>query len=165
VVFGSTQLSVGLTSFVLRLLMFMPLPIVLALLSIASNDLLTRLAQRILPASILETWLPYLQRYGFLPLIILVMLVSIRFKLQEVLATCLITIFWMIITASEFSNGFVSLTAVAMIAILPMILLSFAPTGAINRRLIFMALGLVLLIALNELSKLGLDLTAPKLQG
>jgi hypothetical protein len=74
-------------------------------------------------------------------------------------------IFWMIITTSQFSNGFVSLTAVAMIAILPQILLSFAPARAISRRFIFMALGLILLIALNELSKLGLDVTAPKLQG
>jgi hypothetical protein len=29
----------------------------------------------------------------------------------------------------------------------------------------FLALGLLLLIALNELSKLGLDVTAPKVQG
>jgi len=43
--------------------------------------------------------------------------------------------------------------------------LSVAPAKAISRRLIFLALGLLLLIALNELSKLGLELTAPKLQG
>ena len=52
-----------------------------------------------------------------------------------------------------------------MIAILPQILLSFAPARAISRRLIFMAFGLLFLIALNELSKLGLDVTAPKHQG
>ena len=46
-----------------------------------------------------------------------------------------------------------------------MILLSVAPAKAISRRLIFLALGLLLLITLNELSKLGIDLTAPKLQG
>jgi hypothetical protein len=49
--------------------------------------------------------------------------------------------------------------------ILPLILLSVAPAKAVSRRLIFLALGLLLLIALNELSKLGLDVTAPKLQG
>ena len=40
-----------------------------------------------------------------------------------------------------------------------------APAKAVSRRLIFLALGLLLLIGLNELSKLGLDVTAPKLQG
>jgi hypothetical protein len=49
--------------------------------------------------------------------------------------------------------------------ILTVILLSVAPAKALSRRLIFLALGLLLLIALNELSKLGLDVTAPKLQG
>jgi hypothetical protein len=63
------------------------------------------------------------------------------------------------------SEGFANFTAIAMISILPVILLSVAPAKAVNRRLIFLALGLLLLIALNELSKLGLDLTAPKLQG
>jgi len=44
----------------------------------------------------------------------------------------------------------------------PVILFRVAPAKAVARRLIFLALGLLLLIALNELSKLGLDLTAPK---
>jgi hypothetical protein len=66
------------------------------------------------------------------------------------------------ISKDEFMS---SLVALAGIWILPMILLSVAPAKAISRRLIFLALGLLLLIALNELSKLGLDLTAPKLQG
>jgi hypothetical protein len=57
------------------------------------------------------------------------------------------------------------LTAAVITLVLPIILLSIAPAKAISRRLIFLALGLLLLIALNELSKLGLDLTAPKLQG
>jgi hypothetical protein len=162
---GSTQVSMGLSRRVVWILGFMLFPILLALLSIASNDWLTRLALRILPSSILETGLPYLQRYGFVPLIILLMLVTIRYKEHAVSAMCLITIFWMIITASQFSNGFVSLTAIAMIAILPQILLSFEPARAISRRLIFIAFGLLLLIALNELSKLGVDLTAPKVQG
>jgi hypothetical protein len=79
-------------------------------------------------------------------------------------------IFWTIITLNQLiamppSEGFANFTAIAMISILPVILLSVAPAKAVNRRLIFLALGLLLLIALNELSKLGLDLTAPKLQG
>jgi hypothetical protein len=49
-----------------------------------------------------------------------------------------------------------------MMFALPVILLSVAPAKAISRRLIFLGLGLVLLVALNELSKLGLELTAPK---
>jgi hypothetical protein len=56
-------------------------------------------------------------------------------------------------------------SAIAMSLVLPLILLSVAPAKAISRRLVFLALGLLLLIALNELSKLGLDVTAPKLQG
>ena len=54
------------------------------------------------------------------------------------------------------------LAAVVMIWVLPLILLSVAPAKAVSRRLIFLAIGLILLIALNELSKLGLDVTAPK---
>lgn len=49
--------------------------------------------------------------------------------------------------------------------LLPLILLSVAPAKTVSRRLIFLAIGLILLIALNELSKLALDVTAPKLQG
>jgi hypothetical protein len=49
-----------------------------------------------------------------------------------------------------------------MIVILPLILLVVAPAKAVSRRLIFLALALLLLIALNELSKLGLDLRAPQ---
>src|SRR5262245_20829697 len=90
-------------------------------------------------------------------------------KLHTVVATCLLVIFWTIITFNQFiampSKGFAERAAVAMILALPLILLSVAPAKAVSRRLIFLALGLLLLIALNELSKLGLDLTAPKLQG
>ena len=53
----------------------------------------------------------------------------------------------------------------AMLLVLTLIILSAAPAKAVSRRLIFLALGLLLLVALNELSKLGLDVTAPKLQG
>jgi hypothetical protein len=56
-------------------------------------------------------------------------------------------------------------TAFYLAWILPLVLLSVAPAKTVSRRLIFLALGLLLLIALNELSKLGLDVTAPKLQG
>ena len=61
--------------------------------------------------------------------------------------------------------GFPTMTSIGIILVLPPILLSIAPAKALSRRLIFLALGLLLLIALNELSKLGLDVTAPKLQG
>jgi hypothetical protein len=50
-------------------------------------------------------------------------------------------------------------------SVLPVILLSVAPAKAVSRCLIFLAIGLILLITLNELSKLGLDVSAPKLQG
>jgi hypothetical protein len=63
-----------------------------------------------------------------------------------------------------FSSWFVGVETLA-IFMTPLILLSVAPAKAVSRRLIFLALGLILLIALNELSKLGLDVTAPKLQG
>ena len=46
----------------------------------------------------------------------------------------------------------------------PLILLSVAPARAVSRRLIFLALGLLLLIALNELSKFIHDFSST-LQG
>ena len=52
-----------------------------------------------------------------------------------------------------------------MVPVVTLILLSVAPAKAISRRLIWLALGLLLLIGLNELSKLGIDVAAPKLQG
>ena len=64
-----------------------------------------------------------------------------------------------------FSSVLVGPTVLLLAWFAPLILLSVAPAKAISRRLIFLALGLLLLIALNELSKLGLDVTAPKLQG
>jgi len=50
-------------------------------------------------------------------------------------------------------------SAIAMLGVLPLIVLSVAPAKAVSRRLLFLAIGLLLLIALNELSKL-----APMLQ-
>jgi len=46
-----------------------------------------------------------------------------------------------------------------MLGVLPLIVLSVAPAKAVSRRVLFLAIGLLLLIALNELSKL-----APMLQ-
>jgi hypothetical protein len=75
--------------------------------------------------------------------------------------------FWQIITTSQLNfmsqaGQEVFITSFVMMLVLPLILLSVAPAKAVSRRLIFLALGLLLLIGLNELSKLGLDLTAPK---
>ena len=84
----------------------------------------------------------------------------------------LMVIFWIIMTVIHLLNiraGADNMTPVytafLMMPVLLLILLSVAPAKAISRRLIFLALGLLLLIALNELSKLGIDLTAPKVQG
>src|SRR5262249_12852293 len=105
----------------------------------------------------------YLQRYGLLALLPPILLALIpRHKLHAGLATCLILVFWIIITFNQISavpDSIVSRTAYAMIIFLPLIVLSVAPAKAISRRLIFLALGLLLLIALNELSKFGFDLT------
>ena len=66
----------------------------------------------------------------------------------------------------EFNDAMVALdTGALMILLFPLILLSVAPAKAISRRLIFLAIGLILLIALNEFSKLGRDVRAPKVQG
>ena len=94
------------------------------------------------------------------------------------MATLLLGIFWTILAFNHLVEfGFTKvydigsgpnkylladIVADAGFSILPIILLLVAPAKAISRRLIFLALGLLLLIALNELSKLGLDLTAPK---
>jgi hypothetical protein len=46
--------------------------------------------------------------------------------------------------------------------VLPLLLLSVAPAKAVTRRLIFLALGLLLLVGLNQLSMLGFDITVLK---
>jgi hypothetical protein len=75
----------------------------------------------------------------------------------------LMAIFWAIITFSSIADDLVQMfVAPGMLWVLTVILLSVAPAKAISRRLLFLAMGLLLLIALNELSKLGLDVTAPK---
>jgi hypothetical protein len=102
-----------------------------------------------------------------LPLVIL----FARFRLYATVAIVLMVIFWTIISFTQVMRlDFLTLNAPLLVAsmmipVLSLVLLSVAPAKAISRRLIFLALGLLLLIVLNELSKLGLDVTAPKLQG
>jgi predicted secreted protein len=97
-----------------------------------------------------------------------------KHRLHATVAILLIAFFWVLIIViqlraaealTDFNPGVVTSAAVGMLMLLPVILLSVAPAKAVSRRLIFLALGLLLLIALNELSKLGLDVTVPKLQG
>jgi TIR domain len=93
-----------------------------------------------------------------------------RHRLHAASSVFLILVFFVIIALyplvdmNDVKNYFFPLCAL-LAWILPLILLSVAPAKAISRRLIFLAIGLLLLIALNELSKLGLDVTAPKFQG
>jgi hypothetical protein len=124
-----------------------------------------------LPSSVAEQVLSYIG-YGLVALIITLgfLVRGAEQKLHAAVAVSLMAIFWIIITLNNLmamrdSKGFAYFTAVAMIIVLPVILLSVAPAKAVSRRLIFLALGLILLIALNELSKLGLDVSAPKLHG
>jgi hypothetical protein len=123
----------------------------------------------------------------FFPFVIIVLFA--RHRLQAAVSTLLVLGFFTIITLAQISvtgakwlieattfgtvkydpTHWASVTFTfsffALMYILPVILLSVAPAKAISRRLIFLAIGMILLIALNELSKLGFDLTAPKLQG
>jgi hypothetical protein len=77
---------------------------------------------------------------------------------------------WMIIIIFGNSTRLTGKDAVSWVAmstlyVLPVVLLSVAPAKAVSRRLIWLGLGLLVLIALNELSKLGDFLTAPQGQG
>ena len=131
----------------------------------------------------------------FSVLLIIIVTMFARFKVHTFVVTVLMAMFWAIITStlslSKISSmvelvtlvrkslnssyevsprpatGFtIESTAIyPLVCVLLLILLSVAPAKAVSRRLIFLALGLILLIALNELSKLGLDVTAPKLSG
>jgi hypothetical protein len=89
-----------------------------------------------------------------------------RHRLHAAVVGLLMVIFWVIITLNALLDIPINAPADAVMFIvlwvLPLIILSVAPAKAVARRLIFLALGLLLLIALNELSKLGLDLTAPR---
>ena len=113
-----------------------------------------------LPFAISDKWLSYLNHYSVALLILLEVLYSANHKLYAAVAVCLIVIFWTIILneliAQPYSKGFLEFTAIALISGLSVILLSVAPAKAVSRRLIFLALGLLLLIALNELPSLAL---------
>jgi len=104
----------------------------------------------------------------FVPQVIILVLFA-RHRLHAAVVACLMATFFHIITIiPQISinirpNEALVFSLFVVICISPVILLSAAPGKAISRRLIFLAIGLLLLIALNELSKLGLDLTAPKL--
>jgi len=111
--------------------------------------------------------------YILAPAIIFVVIFS-KHKLYATMAILLIVIFFTLIMYNQLlhipiergkSFNSAATTAVIMMWFLPLILLSVAPAKAVSRRLIYLAIGLLLLIALNELSKLGIDVTAPKLQG
>ena len=134
----------------------------------------------------------HLDRYCFAamfsPVIVLIIVLA-KVRLHAAVVIFCMVIFWTIIIYHDFLRPIASLEVYylmlvlsaragssvflraeliagnAMIFVLLLILLSVAPAKVISRRLIFLALGLLLLIALNELSKLGVDLTAPKLQG
>jgi hypothetical protein len=111
----------------------------------------------------------------FFPLLMVVPFA--RQRLHAALATLLIMIFFCTITyANRFFaevlmgwrpgpyNFVVSNGAFVILWIFPIILLSVAPAKAISRRLIYLGIGLLLLIALNELSTLINDWSS-KLQG
>jgi hypothetical protein len=109
----------------------------------------------------------------FIPPQVIVVLFA-RHRLHAAVTTLLLLTFWTILTFNQLipmnysgDSGVsgvsglsatllsATLTAVALISVLPLILLSVAPAKAVSRRLIFLAIGLLLLIALNELSKLS----------
>lgn len=128
---------------------------------------------RILPSEVnlgSVFWLPVLILAIMSPVAILVVTFA-KVRLYAALVTVLMVTFWTIIAFYQIlefeaaENERAIFVASAMMPVLLLILLSAAPAKAISRRLIFLALGLLLLVALNEISKLGLDLTAPKLQG
>ncbi len=129
----------------------------------------------------LYDWVRFLARYSVvLAAIILavapaIVIVSFaRYKLHAVVSVVLIITFFTIITVSkikpnyDINNGTTVLLPLVLTVVTwisPLILLSVAPAKAISRRLIFLALGLLLLIGLNELSKLGLDISVLKPPG
>jgi TIR domain len=98
----------------------------------------------------------------FLPMSMLVMMFA-RDRVHAFMASFLMGISFVIITLLPWDEIVPATTGSANVAfhvgiflmsVVPIILLSVAPAKAISRRLIFLALGLLLLIALNELSKL-----------
>jgi hypothetical protein len=114
----------------------------------------------------------------FVPQFIILVLFA-RHRLHAAVAACLMALFFSIITlvpqfsvfvsaetgrSSEGDLGWVLLffSLIGAMSISPVILLSVAPAKAVSRRLIFLAIGLVLLIVLNELSNLGFDISVLK---
>jgi TIR domain-containing protein len=93
-----------------------------------------------------------------------------RHRLHAGLSVLLLFVFFWIIIVTPYQSMGASATHTTLAGVstilstwfIPLIILSAAPAKAISRRLIFLALGLLLLIALNELSKFGFDVTAPK---
>jgi len=163
-------------------------------LFVVCTPTLTIMAFGLAPFPGVLTWLPLapdvsliLSLELFFPLAMLVgLVVFARHRLQTAVAALLLGIFWTIITFNQIIRTYTEtsmpaddtldfgtlvalfaplVAAIAMLLVLPLILLSTAPAKAVSRRLLFILIGLILLIALNELSKLGLDVTAPKLQG
>jgi hypothetical protein len=98
-----------------------------------------------------------------------ILVISATSGFYVVVVVLLMIAFWVTITINQLTaisyDAHILATALGIIFAVPVILLSVAPAKAVARRLIFLALGLLLLIGLNELSKLGLDVTPPKLQG
>jgi hypothetical protein len=91
-----------------------------------------------------------------LPLVITVMILT-RHKLHAVLISVLVVLFltivfsYQLIYVFEFDDVFVIVfMSIIMLNIQVLILLSAAPAKTISRRLIFLATGLILLIALND---------------
>jgi hypothetical protein len=103
-----------------------------------------------------------------IPLFIVFSLLSVlvllaRDRLNTAITIFIMPVFWKVIVfGNSVDNDEVVWVELGMIFLFPLILLSVAPAKAVSHRLIFLALGLLLLIALNELSKLGLDLRAPQ---
>jgi TIR domain len=88
----------------------------------------------------------------------LIIFIAARHKEHAIVSVGLIGTFYYVIIAQRPNSDLVSgLTGIAMLWVLPVILFSVSPASAVSRRLIFLAIGLTLLIALNELSNLGRD--------
>jgi hypothetical protein len=122
------------------------------------------LAIKTLPISVVEWLLPLLNNQESVTALVF-LLVGPFFmtdKFHAAVAIGLLVIFWTIITFIPLitmpSYESVKGIAGAIILFLPLIPLLFTPAKEISRRLLFLLIGLILLIALNELSKL-----APKL--
>jgi hypothetical protein len=150
---------------------WVPLLLFVVSSSLIFFKLIPRLANKV-PSAMVDTGTPYLVvlTIALVLAVPLSTLIGVKNKLHAAVAMCLMLIFGIIITFDQiiallYFGSFAGLTAIAVMYFVSLILLSVAPAKAVSRRLIFLAFGLLLLIGLNELSKLGLDVTAPKLQG